>query len=399
MGSCASKSQFDREVEEVIRERPDAAATVYSSKQGTPAKDLGLVKGQYSQYNIPVEPETPRRDTIPARPSPYSATESFDKRPSPLPTSKAPAGVVLSSQLALPYAAPYIPPPSLPPPEYAHLATSSTWLPGRKRALLVAANYSHVPDPQAHLRGCANDVHCLKHLLISKFGFQDNNIVLLHDEQPHEDYWPTKENILSALSWLVSDCQAQDSLVFAFSGHGSLDTFSNEQSRDGILPCDFLEAGPIYEDELYEAVVARLVKGSRLHCFVDTCRGIFALGLPSCVYTRADGWSNWEEDERGPVSGTYASLRPQPEGEVVMLSSTLSEDEDLDMDATDYSQYASTGAVTFSLIQAVEQGQAATYNVLLRAMRYSLKNGPQHFPKLPELSASEDFDLNRPFLL
>lgn len=88
MGSCASKSQFDREVEEVIRERPDAAAIVYSSKQGTPAKDLGLVKGQYSQYNIPVEPETPRRDTIPARPSPYSASESFDKRPSPLPTSK-----------------------------------------------------------------------------------------------------------------------------------------------------------------------------------------------------------------------------------------------------------------------------------------------------------------------
>lgn len=57
------------------------------------------------------------------------------------------------------------------------------------------------------------------------------------------------------------------------------------------------------------------------------------------------------------------------------------------------------GAVTFSLIQAVEQGQAATYNVLLRAMRYSLKNGPQHFPKVPELSASQDFDLNRPFLL
>ncbi len=54
------------------------------------------------------------------------------------------------------------------------------------------------------------------------------------------------------------------------------------------------QAGPIYEDELYEGLVARLVKGSRLHCFVDTCRGIFALGLPSCVYTRADGWSNWE---------------------------------------------------------------------------------------------------------
>ena len=57
------------------------------------------------------------------------------------------------------------------------------------------------------------------------------------------------------------------------------------------------------------------------------------------------------------------------------------------------------GAVVFALIQAVEQGQASTYNTLLRAMRYSLKNGPQHFAKIPELSASWDFDLNRPFLL
>lgn len=57
------------------------------------------------------------------------------------------------------------------------------------------------------------------------------------------------------------------------------------------------------------------------------------------------------------------------------------------------------GAVIFALIQAVEQGHAATYNTLLRAMRYSLKNGPQHFAKIPELSSSWDFDLNRPFLL
>ena len=57
------------------------------------------------------------------------------------------------------------------------------------------------------------------------------------------------------------------------------------------------------------------------------------------------------------------------------------------------------GAVVFALIQAVEQGQGSTYNTLLRAMRYSLKNGPQHFASTPELSASWDFDLNRPFLL
>ena len=37
-----------------------------------------------------------------------------------------------------------------------------------------------------------------------------------------------------------------------------------------------------------------LREGCRLHCFVDACKGVFALGLPSCTYTRADGWSSWE---------------------------------------------------------------------------------------------------------
>lgn len=48
-----------------------------------------------------------------------------------------------------------------------------------------------------------------------------------------------QDNILSAVRWLVDDCQPLDSLVFAFSGHGSLDTLCDEQGRDGILPCDF----------------------------------------------------------------------------------------------------------------------------------------------------------------
>jgi hypothetical protein len=53
-----------------------------------------------------------------------------------------------------------------------------------------------------------------------------------------------------------------------------------------------------------------------------------------------------QEGDRGLDSGFCAGLRPQPDGEVVMLSSTLSEDEDLDLDSTDYSHYASTGALS-----------------------------------------------------
>jgi uncharacterized caspase-like protein len=57
-------------------------------------------------------------------------------------------------------------------------------------------------------------------------------------------FWDVVQaNILSALQWLASDCQPLDSLVFAFSGHGSLSS-SDVSGRDGILPCDFEEVIP-----------------------------------------------------------------------------------------------------------------------------------------------------------
>lgn len=52
--------------------------------------------------------------------------------------------------------------------------------------------------------------------------------------------------------------------------------------------------GPICDDDLAKQLVGPLREGARLHCFVDACKGVFALGLPSCTFTRADGWSSWE---------------------------------------------------------------------------------------------------------
>ena len=57
------------------------------------------------------------------------------------------------------------------------------------------------------------------------------------------------------------------------------------------------------------------------------------------------------------------------------------------------------GPITFCLVQAVEQGQAATYNVLLRAIRYALKNGPQHFVHTPQLFSSRRLNFNEAVVL
>lgn len=52
------------------------------------------------------------------------------------------------------------------------------------------------------------------------------------------------------------------------------------------------------------------------------------------------------------------------------------------------------GPVVFSFVQAVRQNQALTYNVLLRAIRYALKNGPQHFVHSPQMFSSRRLDFN-----
>lgn len=84
---------------------------------------------------------------------------------------QAPSKVGLHGRGQLPYAAPYIPEPSLPPPEHPHVsAASPDWQPARRSAVLVGVNYARALDKNARLKGSVNDIQCLKHLLTSRFG-------------------------------------------------------------------------------------------------------------------------------------------------------------------------------------------------------------------------------------
>ncbi len=85
---------------------------------------------------------------------------------------QAPPEVGRHDSAQLPYAAPYIPEPSLPPPEYPHILSSPRhWQPSRKAALLIGVNYTQALDQNARLKGSVNDIQCLQHLLIMRFGW------------------------------------------------------------------------------------------------------------------------------------------------------------------------------------------------------------------------------------
>jgi hypothetical protein len=83
-----------------------------------------------------------------------------------------------------------------------------------KRALIVGINdFATVSG----LRGCINDTYEMQGILQSYYGFQDEDIRLLHDADA------TSQGIRDGLSWLLSDYSGggQDVRIFHFSSHGT----------------------------------------------------------------------------------------------------------------------------------------------------------------------------------
>lgn len=146
-------------------------------------------------------------------------------------------------------------------------ASPSTASRGRKKALLVACSY---PGTKHQLRGPSNDIQCMQvrqglwcrlatattsmqqrhrmpvcvtickfclqltrpsscschpppqYLLTNKLGFSPSQIVVLRDDDfsRGRDFVPTRDVVLRACSWLISDARPGDSLFFHYSGHG-----------------------------------------------------------------------------------------------------------------------------------------------------------------------------------
>ncbi|CAK7328481.1 unnamed protein product [Dovyalis caffra] len=169
--------------------------------------------------------------------------------------------------------------------------SSSATRPAGKRALLIGVTYKS----KHKLKGTINDVKSMREMLIANFGFKEGNILVLTgttmlcyllqnaEQETEPELIPTKKNILKSLEWLVRGCQAGDSLVFYFSGHGLRQPDFEGDERDGlnetICPVDFMTEGMIVDNEINSTIVWPLKKGATLHAIVDACHSGTVLDL------------------------------------------------------------------------------------------------------------------------
>nr|GLL28069.1 metacaspase-1-like [Ipomoea trifida] len=316
---------------------------------------------------------------------------------------------------------PPAPPPYLQPaPQYYPPRPSSYNHPppppvhGRKRAVIIGICYR---NSRNELKGCINDAKCMKYLLVNRFKFPSESILMLTEEETDPYRIPTKHNIRMAMYWLVQGCQAGDSLVFHFSGHGSQQRNYTGDEVDGydetLCPLDFEAQGMIVDDEINATIVRPLPPGAKLHAIIDACHSGTMLDLPYLCRMERTGRYAWEDHR--PRSGAWKGTSG---GEVISFSGC--DDDQTAADTDSLSKVTSTGAMTFSLIQAIERGQGTTYGSILNAMKSSIRSsdsdlggglvtslltmlvtgGSIGMRQEPQLSANEPFDVyTKPFSL
>ncbi|KAJ1864945.1 Ca(2+)-dependent cysteine protease [Coemansia sp. RSA 2703] len=298
---------------------------------------------------------------------------------------------------------------------------------GRKRALLIGINYF---DTKHMLKGCINDVHNIKKFITEHFGFKEEDMVILTDDQrDNPRRMPTHENIIKAMKWLVSDARMNDSFFFHYSGHGNVVPSKTGDEIDGndetICPVDFESKGQIIDDDMNLIMVRSLPRGARLTAIFDCCHSATALDLPfmynhlgKLKNEKAITYAGKELMAAGSMylkGDTVAALKGLSKsfgmmvsgddkleksrrtkstmGDVIMFSGCKDDQTSADTKSEDLKF---TGAMSHALVSSMNNNPHQTYVQLLQDIRNRLR---PKYTQVPQLSTGRLMDMNTIFIM
>lgn len=186
-------------------------------------------------------------------------------------------------------------------------------------ALLIGINYTGTANA---LQGCIFDIIEMKSLIVDAYRFDPNRIVVLRDDDPANR--PTKARILQELTKLVANSDTSSNTFLHYSGHGTqiTDTVDEADKLDEcIVPCDYVTAGFITDDEIN--AIFKSLKGSGLALF-DCCRSGTIMDLPfsgtATAETQSQGFYCFSgcTDAQDVVEGTQGSATGLPQGAMTL---------------------------------------------------------------------------------
>lgn len=169
--------------------------------------------------------------------------------------------------------------------------------------------------PNCALSGCVNDSILITKMFTEKFGFSSSNVRALLDEEA------TTKNILTNLSWLISNVCSGDTVVFHYSGHGSQVPVEDPQNTD--------------EDDGFDEILCPINIDFQQGLFIrDHITGAFFKSLPDGVNSLVilDCCHSGTGLRNGPIKplpeGVKNRFMPPPIASI-MLSPSISIDDDL----------------------------------------------------------------------
>ena len=257
-----------------------------------------------------------------------------------------------------------------------------------KKALLVGIDdYKNLPSDK-DLYGTANDIGIIRNALITYYGFDENDIKVLQDENS------TKQNIIRTFQdWLVNGTKEGDVVFFYFSGHGTQLADHNADESDGydevLLPYDIIPIGNgkavretvITDDDL--GILLEKLEGRQVVTMVDSCNsGTVTRGIGDEVYSNLEQTPAYRvkyfpleitNDENPKLSKTRGESvtrsKDFPDGQIHI---TASRD---DQKAVEQKiNGVSYGVFTLGLVEGVTKNPETTYRDLFQQTRSIMKD-------------------------
>ncbi|EMD32241.1 hypothetical protein CERSUDRAFT_88192 [Gelatoporia subvermispora B] len=161
----------------------------------------------------------------------------------------------------------------------------------RKKALVVGIRYLKQSQPESRewepLAGPHKDANSFSRLLVEKYNFKEDDIVLMLDDGRQGLLEPTRVNLIRQLRMLVESPQVGDEFVFYFAGHSDQipnRTNSEDDGKDeALMPVDHRgtddERYLIRDNFLRKMLVSSLPRGTRLAAIFDSCHSGTMLDL------------------------------------------------------------------------------------------------------------------------